>query len=387
MIINNKNLQKLIKAIRLANKRNKKKLELHEPLLNIKETKYLAKCIKYGYVSTFGKFTGIFENKLSSLTKSKNVICTSSGTNALHIALKCIGIKKNDEIIIPSFNYIASANVILYENSYPVFVDIEESNLGIDAKKLDKFLSKNSKLIRNNCINLKTGRRIKGIIVFHAFGHPSSIMDIIKVAKKYKLKIIEDAAEGIGSFHRNKHLGTFGDIGIISFNGNKTITTGGGGAILTNNINYAKRARLLCSIGRQNHPWKYKYTELGYNYRMPNLNAALGCSQLDKLNYILKEKRKLLSRYKSAFKKFENIKIFEEPKNSKSNYWIHNIILRGGSKRKMENLIKYANKNNIKMRPAWILLHKVNYLKKFQRDKMKISEKIYNSLISIPSSA
>ncbi len=226
---------------------------------------------------------------------------------------------------------------------------------------------------------------VKAIIPFHTFGHSCKIYKLKKIADSYNIKVIEDAAEALGSYYKNKHLGTFGQIGILSFNGNKIVTTGGGGAILTNNNLLAKNARKMIQVSKIPHKWKFKYKEIGYNYKMPNINAALGCAQLKRLNKNLKRKRIILKKYKKIFSKYKNINVVEEPKGCKSNYWLQNIVLKGKNKKFIEKLFNMANQRNITLRPAWSLLHKIDYLKNYPKDNLSNSNSMYNKIISLPS--
>ena len=259
-------------------------IKLHEPNLSFKDLIEVKKSIKNNYVSTIGNVVKKFEKRLSTITKSKYVVATVSGSAALHTSVCALNIKKNEEILMPTLNYIASANAALLCNAIPHFIDIEKNTLGVDPVKLEKYLKKNAIIRNNTCYNKKTKRKIKAIIVLHTFGHPSKIDLIKKISKKYHLYLIEDAAEALGSKYKKKHLGTFGDIGILSFNGNKIITCGGGGAIITNSKLISKKALHLISNSKLNHKWKYDYDQLGFNYRMPGINAALGVSQLMRLN-------------------------------------------------------------------------------------------------------
>ena len=364
----------------------KKKVGLHEPILGILEKKELNKCINSGFISSSGNYyINQFEKRLKKIVNSKHVIAVINGTSAIHIALKVLGIKKNDEVLMPSLNFIAAANAVLYCNAIPHFIDIEKNSLFIDPKKLKKYLEKNFIRKKNYTINKKTKNILKAIIPFHTFGHSCDIQKIKKIATNFHLKIIEDAAEGLGSYNNGRHLGTFGHIGILSFNGNKIVTSGGGGAILTDNNLIAKRARSLTQVSKIPHQWKFNYKDLGYNYRMPNINAALGFAQLKRLNKNLKRKRNILKQYKKIFSNHKNIKLIEEPNGCKSNYWLQNIIINGRNKNYKNKFINSANNKGISLRPAWCLLHKINYLKKYPKDTLSNSNKMYDKIVSLPS--
>ena len=364
-----------------------KSLYLHEPDMDKKDINYLKNCIKTNTVSSIGKFVEKFENEISKLTKSRYVITTNSGTSALHISCILMGIKENDEVLVPSFTFVAAANVIKYCNAIPHFVDIEEEHFGINVKKLERYLNNITIIKKNVCINKLTGREIKAIIPVHVFGHPLEIDKLMELAKKFNLAVIEDAAEAIGSYYKNKHAGTFGDIGVLSFNGNKTITCGSGGAILTNNNNIAQKARHLISTAKIAHPYNYVHNQVGYNYRMSNLNAALGYSQIKRIKKILKNKRKLFSFYNEIFKKNLFFKLVNEPKKSKSNFWLQTILINEKYSKFIHQIIKDLNDEKIYVRPGWKLMTNLNYLKECPKMDVSIAKKTCKRIINIPSSS
>ena len=375
----------LVKKIRSISNKNFF-LALHEPSFVGKEIKYLKECIKSTFVSSIGNFIPVFENKIKKITKTKHVISTINGTSALQICLLSSGIKTNDEVLIPTLNYIASSNATLYCQAQPHFIDVGKESLSIDLLKLEKYLKKISIIKKKYCYNKKTGNRIYAIIPTHIFGHIENIDNLVKIANKFKLKIIEDSSEALGSYYKGRHAGTFALAGVLSFNGNKIITTGGGGAILTNSDNFAKKARHLISISRMKHDWKYNYDQIGYNMRMPNINAALGCAQIENLNYFLKKKRKLFKLYDEKFKKVKDITLYKETKNSKSNYWLQTILLKKSSFLLRDRILRYTNKHKINTRPVWKLMHKISYLKKFQKMNLSNANQIEKKIINLPSS-
>ena len=301
--------------------------------------------------------------------------------------MQAVGVKKNEEVLVPSLTFVGTCNSIIYNNAVPHFIDSSLENYGIDDNKLEKYLLKNTKIVNGSCYNKKTKRKIKVLLVVHLFGHPANIFALLKIAKKFKLKLIEDAAESIGSFYKGKHTGTIGDAGVISFNGNKTITTGGGGAIITNNKNLAKKIKFLASTAKIKHPYKYIHGDVGYNFRLANINAAIGCAQLEKINKIISGQRKLFEKYKNAFKNFENIEIMEEPKKSFSNYWLQTLILKNNNKKALNNILSYMNKKGYELRPAWDLISEMKFYKKFPKMSLNQSKKIRDSIINLPSSA
>ncbi len=377
-----KNLYKLISSVI-----KKKSAELHEPHFNNLEINYLKEAIKKKSVSRKGNFVDRFSKKIKYLTKAKYVILTSTGTSALHLALLALNIKKNDEVLMPSLNYIASANATLYCGAIPHFIDVDEESLGIDPIKLKKYLIEKCFVKKKKCFNKKTKRSIKAMICLHTFGYPAKILELKKICSKYHIKLIEDSAEALGSFSNKKHLGTFGDIGILSFNGNKIITTGSGGAILTNNLKLAKTVNHLSKIAKKKHPYKLDYDFLGYNYNLSNLNAALGLAQIEKINYFLKNKKKLHERYYKKFQKIYYLKIFSDNKVNKSNNWLITLVLKKANKKFLKKLFDYTNNQKISTRPVFKLLHKIKYLKKYPKMNLNKSIDLENRIITIPSSS
>ena len=283
-------IKAVVDILKKISKKKKKFVHLHEPSLNHKDVLSVNKAITEKHVSSYGKYTSLFEKKLKKYTKSKNVVSTVNGTSALHISLILANVKEQDEVIVSTLGFVSSVNVVSYLKATPHFVDCEDISLGIDPDKLEKYLTKNTILKNKNCINKKTKKIIKAIIVTHVFGYPCQIVKILKVAKKFKIKLIEDSAECLGSWYKKKHLGTFGDFGVLSFNGNKIVTTGGGGAILTNNFKDALKALKLSKNMKIKKNYDQIFDGVGYNYRLPSINAALGCSQIEKINFFLKKK-------------------------------------------------------------------------------------------------
>ena len=382
--MNNKILvNKIIKTISGVIKENSK--ELHEPSLPKREFRYINETLSNNNFM-LGPYIQKFENKIKNLTKSKYVVLTNTGSSALHLSLKLINVKKDDEILIPTLHYISSVNSTLYCGATPHFIDIDENSLGVDCIKLENYLKKICIIRRKKCINKLSGKTIKAIIVLHVFGHSANLKHIQKICKKFKLIMIEDAAEAIGSYNKNQHLGTFGKIGILSFNGNKTISSAGGGAILTSDKKLAKKAKYLVSNAKIPHVWKYSYKEIGYNYRMPNINAAIGFLHMKYLKKILIEKRKLFHKYKKSFSNFNFIKILNEPNECKSNFWLQTLILGKNKESLRYELLKTAYNKKIKLRPAWELLHSLKHLRKYPRMNLDNAIKMHKRIINIPSS-
>jgi len=366
---------------------NKTVTGLHEPLFRGKEWEYVKECLDTGWVSSVGKYVDRFEIKLAEYTGVKRAVAVVNGTCALHLALMLTGLEPGDEVIVPSLTFVATANAVAYRGATPHFVDSEERTLGIDPEKLEIYLAEISKIRDGSCYNKQTGKRIAAVVPMHVFGHPVDLDALFKVCKNFKLILIEDAAESLGSFYKGKHTGNWGKLSALSFNGNKIITTGGGGAILTNDIDLADKAKHLSTTAKIPHKWEYNHDELGYNYRLPNINAALGCAQLENLPNFLKEKRDLAKRYQSAFKNVKGVHFFIETDDAKSNYWLNTILLEQGLEHERNTVLQALNDNGIQARPVWKLLHKLPMYKNCPKMDMTVSDNIEDRLINIPSSA
>jgi perosamine synthetase len=357
---------------------------LHDPIFIGNEKKYLNQCIDSSFVSYVGEFVNIFEKKIASYTNVRYAIATNSGISALHLILKYFNINSKDEVIMPSYTYVATANAVSYCGSTPHFVDIETETLGICPKKLDLYLKKISKKVGSIYYNKKSGKRIKALILVHVYGFPSKIVEIKKICKKYNIRFIEDAAETIGSFLNGKHLGTFSEAGMISFNGNKTLTCGGGGVVLTNNKKMAFKLKHLSTQAKIPNNNDHIHDEVGYNYRMTNLSAAVACAQLETINTIISAKRKNFQSYKKTFKDSKHIEFMEEPKNSKCNYWLMVGILKNNKIKK--KLIKFLKENGVHTRSTWRPLHTLKIFKDCPKDNMNNSMIFFNKAINFPSS-
>lgn len=375
-------IQDILKGLRKV--AGNKKIFLHEPYFFNEDFKNLEKCLKSTQVSTHSNYVNKFEEKISSYTESKYAVATINGTSALHLSLLALGIRPNDEIIIPNYNYIASANAVLYCNAKPIFIDIELETYGLDPIKFEKFLKNNCYSKNNKIFNKKTKNQIKAVIVTHVYGNPCKIKSLVKLSKKYNLKIIEDASEALGSFYKSKHLGTFGHIGIISFNGNKIITTGGGGVAITNEKKLFSKLMLISTIAKNKKTfWNYK--KLGYNFRMPGINAALGITQLNNINFIKKKKKELFDAYCKVFSNNKNFKIVK-PISKDSNNWLVSLYLNKSSDNLVKSVVKGCIKNNFNVRPGWKIMTKIKHLKKYQLNDEINSKIAERSLICLPSS-
>jgi len=359
---------------------------LHEPTFSGNELTYLKECIDTTYVASKGGFIERFESDLSEYTGSRFVVAVSSGTAALHLSLILAGVEANDEVLIPDITFVATANAVAYCGAYPHLVDCEEVNLGMDVLKLKHYLEENTEQRSGVCVNKSTQRIIRAIVPMHVFGHPVELDSLLEVAHNHQIKLIEDAAEALGSFYQGKHVGSFGVMGALSFNGNKTLTTGGGGAILTNDKELGERARHLSRTARVDHPWNYDHDEVGYNYRLPNLNAALGCAQMEQLDTFLLNKRRLFARYQSAFREIPGIKMIEEPPTSKSNYWLQTLVLDGQYASERDDVLAVANEQGYQTRPVWRPMSDLAVYGHCPRMKNLASKALAARALNIPSS-
>jgi perosamine synthetase len=358
-------------------------IPLHEPRFLGNEKKYLNECIDSTFVSSVGKFVDEFENKIADYTGVKYAIATSNGTSALHIALLLANVQSDDEVITQPLTFVATCNAISYCNAKPIFIDVDKDTMGLSPLALKEFLDKNTLIKNQQCVNNKTGKVIKACVPMHTFGHPCRIDDIRDICDQYHIKVIEDAAESLGSFYKGKHTGTFGQMGVISFNGNKIITAGGGGCILTNNKDLAKKAKHITTTAKEPHKWEYTHDMVGYNYRMPNLNAALIVAQLEQLDGFLKSKRSLAKNYKKFFQNGD-INFVIDPENAKSNYWLNSIILK--SKDQRDLFLDETNSQGIMTRPIWALMNKLPMFEKSQCGDLTNVEWLEERVVNIPSS-
>ncbi|WPE17768.1 LegC family aminotransferase [Candidatus Thioglobus autotrophicus] len=358
-------------------------IPLHEPRFLGNEKKYLNECIDSTFVSSVGKFVDEFEEKIASYTGAKYAVATSNGTSALHISLLLANVEQNDEVITQPLTFIATCNAISYCNAKPIFIDVDKDTMGMSPVALEIFLKENAEVKNQQCVNKSTGKIIKACIPMHTFGHPCRIEEIQKICKEWHIVLVEDSAESLGSFYRGQHTGTFGELGVISFNGNKIITSGGGGCILTNDEDLAKKAKHITTTAKEPHKWEYTHDMVGYNYRMPNLNAALIVAQLEQLDGFLKSKRSLAKIYKNFFQNGD-IHFVTDPENAKSNYWLNSIVLK--SKDQRDLFLDETNSQGIMTRPIWALMNKLPMFEKAQCGDLTNSEWLEERVVNIPSS-
>lgn len=360
---------------------------LHEPIFNGNEWLYLKECLDSTFVSSVGKFVDRFEDDLAQFTGAKHAVAVVNGTAALHIALKLAGVQAGDEVLIPALTFVATANAVNYCGATPHFADSEVRTLGMDAAKLRNYLAAQTDQRGSQCVNRATGQVIRAVVPMHTFGHPVDVDGLLAVAHDYNIVVVEDAAESMGSYYYGRHTGTFGLMGTLSFNGNKTITTGGGGAILTNDAALARHAKHLTTTAKLPHAWEYRHDEIGYNYRLPNLNAALGCAQLEQLSAMLTAKRKLFARYQAAFAPVAEIGLMAEPEACRSNYWLQTLVLDAGLEDQRDLVLKATNQAGFMTRPAWVLMSELVHFKDCPRMDLTGAESLSRRLINIPSSA
>ena len=359
-------------------------LPLHEPRFIGNEKKYLNDCIDSTFVSSVGKYVDMFEEQFSSYVGSKYSIATVNGTSALHISLLLADVQKNDEVITQPLTFIATCNAIEYCEAKPIFVDVDLDTMGLSPKSLKEFLENNCEIDDKKCINKTTRKTIKACVPMHTFGHPCKIDELKTICDKWHIVLIEDSAESLGSYYKKKHTGTFGKLGAFSFNGNKIITSGGGGVIVTDDKNLAKKAKHLTTTAKIPHPYEYRHDMIGYNYRMPNLNAALLVAQMEQLDKFVANKRELAIKYKEFFSLYKDIDFIQEPKDSKSNYWLQAVILKDKTTR--DEFLEYTNKNGIMTRSIWKLMNKLDMFRDAQSTDLSNSKYLEERVVNITSS-
>jgi perosamine synthetase len=357
---------------------------LHAPRFSGNEKKYLIDCIDTTYVSYVGQYVTRFEDEIRQLTGARYAIAVYSGTAALHVALLLAEVAPGDEVITQPLTFVATVNAISYCSAQPVFVDVERSTLGLDPEKLNDFLINNGILKSDGrCYNKTTGRKIAACVPVHALGHPVRIDQIIEICQRYHIPVVEDAAEALGSFYKGQHAGTFGELGILSFNGNKPVTTGGGGMIITKDEALAAKAKHLTTTAKEPHPWEFFHDMIGYNYRMPNINAAVGCAQMECFAGILENKRATAQMYKHFFREI-GIPFITEPDHARSNYWLNSIVLKDREVR--DKFLSYATANGIQARPVWALMTNLPMYRHCQSTSLDNARWMEDRLVNIPSS-
>lgn len=361
-----------------------KAISLHAPKFDDSDKKYVIDCIESTFVSSIGNYVDEFEKRTSEFTGAVSAVAVVNGTAALHATLRISGVGCGDEVITQAVTFVATCNAISYLGAHPVFVDVDLSTFGLSPEKLDHFLAKNGELnTLGHCINKKTGRRIAACVPMHTFGHPARIDEIVNVCSSWNIPVIEDCAESLGSWYRGRHTGLFGSAGILSYNGNKIITTGGGGAIISSDSALGARAKHLTTTARIPYGWEFVHDEIGYNYRMPNINAALGCAQMVKLNNFLDWKRRTAEEYRRFFASI-GVEFKWEPKDAVSNFWLNAILTKDRAER--DSFLSYMNEKGINCRPLWRLMSRLDIYKSCFSGSLATSEYLEDRIVNIPSS-
>lgn len=374
----------ILTFIRKLYKTPKEKIYLHEPRFFGNEKAYLIDAIDSTFVSSVGAYVNKFEQMMANISGTKYAVAVVNGTAALHIALKLVGVDENTEVLTQSLTFIATANAIAYEKAIPHFVDVSKISLGLCPEALSKRLEQVAVIKNRQCYNKETGRRIAACVPMHTFGFPTQIDEIVNICKVYHIPVVEDAAESLGTTYKGKHTGNFGDIGTFSFNGNKTVTSGGGGAIVTNDEALAKRAKHITTTAKIPHKWEYAHDEVGYNYRMPNLNAALACAQLEQLDMYIKNKRETAQMYADFFESINSVKYIKEPNGSYANYWLNAIQLNNREER--DYLLGYASEKGVMCRPIWKLINKLDMYKDCPKGDLSVANHLEDTIVNLPSS-
>jgi aminotransferase in exopolysaccharide biosynthesis len=360
---------------------------LHEPLFQGNEQEYVLDCIESTFVSSVGRYVDRFERELADYTGARRAVAVVNGTAALQVALQLAGVESGDEVIVPALSFVATANAVHYLGAIPHFADSDKATLGLDPVALREWLDSTAERTGEGCRNRHSGRRIRALVPMHTFGHPCDMDGLMAVAHDYDLILVEDAAESLGSCYQGLHTGTFGLLGILSFNGNKIITTGGGGAILTDDERLADRAKYLTTTARQPHRWEYIHDEVGYNFRMPNLNAALGCAQLEQMPEFLASNRRLYKRYCEVFSGYDNVRVMGEPIGCESNYWLQALILDDIAAEQRDEILTATNEAGLMTRPVWMLLNKLKPHHKCPSGPLPVAESLMHRIVNVPSSA
>jgi perosamine synthetase len=360
---------------------------LHEPRFAGNEWNYLKECLDSTFVSSVGKFVDRFELELAAYTGARHAVAVMNGTAALQVAMQLGGVQPHEEVLIPALTFVATACAVRYCGASPHFVDSEQRTLGVDIEALREYLNRIADIRGGQCINRSTGHVIRALVPMHVFGHPMDIEAAVTLARDFHLALIEDAAESLGSTVHGRHTGTFGLMGTLSFNGNKTVTTGGGGAILFDDTELARRAKHLTTTAKVPHRWEFQHDAVGYNYRMPNLNAALGCAQLEQLDGFIAAKRQLFELYRTAFARVAGVRLLSEPTGARSNYWLQTLVLDESTAAQRDWILAATNDAGLMTRPVWTLLHRLEPYREFPRMNLSGAESIARRVINIPSSA
>lgn len=348
------------------------------------EKKYLEECIDTTFVSSVGKFVDRFEEEMALYTGAKKAVVCVSGTNALHMSLMLVGVERDDEVLTQALTFIATCNALSYIGAHPVFIDVDKSTMGLSPDAMKEWLARNAEVKNGQCYNKHTGRRVKACVPMHTFGHPVRIEEMAALCEEYHIELVEDAAESIGSRYKDRHTGTFGKVGAISFNGNKTITTGGGGMMLFQDEELGKQAKHITTQAKIPHRWEFRHDHIGYNYRMPNINAALGCAQLENLDKYIESKRQVAAEYEEFFKNIPDMEFFVDSEDTFSNYWLNAVILK--DKEAQLDFLQQTNDNGVMTRPIWELMNRLPMFEHCENDGLKNTIWFADRVVNIPSS-
>jgi perosamine synthetase len=374
-------------AERIRSVTNSPKVALHEPSFKGNELAYVSECIETGWVSSVGSYVDKFEHDLAEYTGARHAVVVSNGTSGLQVALVMVGVQAGDEVLIPALSFVATANAVSHCGAHPHFVESDSATLGMDVGVLADYLREIAELRHGVCINKRTGRRIGAVVPMHTFGHPVDMPALLELAQRYSIEVVEDAAESLGSWIGDRHTGRFGHCGMISFNGNKIVTTGGGGAIITDDSALAKRAKHLTTTAKLPHPWAFSHDEVAFNYRMPNLNAALGCAQLERLPEFVRAKRALTERYLAAFSDIPEVELFVERSGTTANYWLQTLLLTQAVAVERDAILKATNAAGQMTRPVWNLLTTLPMYGQCETMPLPVATDLAMRIINIPSSS
>ncbi|MFV8224395.1 LegC family aminotransferase [Christiangramia aquimixticola] len=377
-----KEANSVIKYIREVYKSNDF-IPLHEPRFVGNEKRYLEETIDSTFVSSLGKYVDKFEGMMAQISETKKAVAVVNGTAGIQVALNLVGVQPGDEVLTQSLTFVATANAISYNNATPIFLDVDLDDMGLSPSALQNFLNTHAENREGHCFNKLTGKKIAACLPMHTFGFPAKIIEIVRICKEWNIPVVEDAAESLGSLYQNKSTGSFGDIGVFSFNGNKIVTSGGGGALVTNNDNFGINAKYLTTTAKRPHAYEYFHDQLGFNFRMPNLNAALACAQLENLDKFLNDKRELAEMY-SEFFRSTSIKFRKELDDTRANYWLMAVELENRTSR--DQFLKITNEAGVMTRPIWQLMYRLPMYKNCYRDKQENAEYLEERIVNIPSS-
>lgn len=357
---------------------------LHAPLFIGNEKKYMNECIDTTFVSSVGKFVDRFEEMVAEYTGAKKAVVCVSGTNALHMAMMLVGVERDDEVLTQALTFIATCNAISYIGAHSVFIDVDKETMSLSPEAMKNWLIKHAEIRNGQCYNKGTGRRIKACVPMHTFGHPVKLDELVALCHEYHIELVEDAAESMGSYYKGKHTGTFGKVSAISFNGNKTITTGGGGMLLFQDEELGNLAKHLTTQAKVPHRWDFVHDQIGYNYRMPNINAALGCAQMENLERYVENKRATAKAYSDFFAHIPDIEFFTEPVDCQSNYWLNVVLLK--DRQAQQEFLTYTNDHGVMTRPVWQLMNKLEMFKHCETDGLLNTSWLADRIVNIPSS-